>query len=77
MNELMRIDPSNVERIDIIKNTYMLGDYAFRGIIFIKTNTNNFANFNFPENSIFLDYQTVIPYSEVEFPEYNTQPAFL
>ena len=59
VNELMNIPPPMVERIDVINSTYVYGDHVLRGIVMVKTNTDNFAGIALPVSSTFLEFDAV------------------
>jgi len=59
LNELMQIHPANVEHIDVINRTYMIGDHTFRGIIMVKTHTENFGGITLPMDAVFLEYPMI------------------
>jgi hypothetical protein len=61
LEQLLRVPPSVIDRIDIIYREYQLGSYTIPGIIHIVTKTPQFENINFPEGCLFFDYQTVSP----------------
>jgi hypothetical protein len=58
VDELLKIPPVNIERIDVINRPYYLGDHLLSGIVSIKTKTGDFGGYRFPQQSIFLEYQT-------------------
>ncbi len=61
INELMAIHPSNVEQVDVINRTYVIGDHTFRGIILVKTKTNNFGGITMPPDAVFIRYPLITP----------------
>jgi hypothetical protein len=72
VDELMKIHPSLVEKIEVINRTYLFGDFVLNGIISITTKTDNFAGTRFPDGSVFLEYQTLMPQKTYRFPVYMT-----
>ncbi len=58
VDELLKISPVNIERIDVINRPYYLGDHLLSSIVSIKTKTGDFGGYRFPPQSIFLEYQT-------------------
>lgn len=58
INELIKIHPAMIEKIEVMNHPYVLGDYTIWGLILITTKTDNFAGVKLPEESAFLNYQT-------------------
>lgn len=58
INELVKIHPAMIEKIELMNHPYILGDYTIWGLILITTKTDNFAGLKLPEESAFLNYQT-------------------
>ncbi len=54
---LARLDPNLVERIDVVKEAYFVGDYFFYGIINAITRVGNFSNVELPGHAIRLPYR--------------------
>ena len=71
VDALLKIPPSKIERIDVINRTHYLGDFSLDGIILIWTNTDNFAGFTFPKESVFLEYQAITEASDFTSPDYS------
>jgi hypothetical protein len=73
VDDLLKISPSKIERIDVINRTHYLGDFSLDGIILITTNTDNFAGYTFPKESVFLEYQAITPPSDFPLPDYSDE----
>lgn len=71
IDEVMKIKPSLVEKIDVITKPYSLGEMNFDGIIMITTKTNDFASIKLPAETIFLKYQTSTLSSKQLFPNFS------
>ncbi len=71
IDQLMDIHPSKIERINVYNTNYTYGDLVIRGLILIKTNTENFGGLEAPINSVFLEFQTLSPNIELTFPDYS------
>lgn len=67
VDKIMKIFPAQVKKIDVINRTYILGHRFIRGIISIRTKTNNLAGIEFPDDAVFYEYQA--PADEMIFPE--------
>ena len=72
IDELMKIKPSLVEKIEVITKPYTLGEMNFKGIVMIKTKTDNFAGMKLPEETVFLKYQTATLLAKQVFPSFET-----
>ncbi|RLD69414.1 MAG: hypothetical protein DRI95_00115 [Bacteroidetes bacterium] len=68
INKIMKISPELIDKINVTRRKYYLGDYILPGIISIKTKTKNFAGISFPDESVFLNYHTVTTESYPLFP---------
>lgn len=73
VDDLLKISPSKIERIDVINRTHYLGDFSLDGIILITTNTDNFAGYTFPKESVFLEYQAITTPSDFPLPDYSDE----
>ncbi len=73
VDEILAINPAKIERIDVIGKVYSFGDLLIEGIVMFHTKTDNFAGIQLPSASVFVDYQTITPSADVQFPVYNPQ----
>jgi len=67
-NKLLTMHVSQIEKIEVIGNTYILGPNIINGVILITTNSENFGEIDFPKSSIFMEYQTIeksVDYNEL------------
>lgn len=69
VDDLLKIPPALVDRIESINHPYLHGDFVMNGVVMVYTKTDNFAGSPFPKGSVFLDYQTITP--SFPFPEYE------
>lgn len=76
VDELMRIRPSLVEKIDVITKPYSFGAINFKGIVMITTKTDNFAGLRLPTETVFLRYITSMLSSQQLFPDFGDQETF-
>ena len=72
VDELLKIPPALVDRIESINSPYLHGDFVLNGVVMVYTKTDNFAGCPFPEGSVFLDYQTITPQATFPVYEYST-----
>jgi hypothetical protein len=70
VNHVLEIPPNKVEEIGIINKTYLLGNNFLKGIVLIKTKTENFGGVKMPNGSNFFEYTTL---SSQSYPSINTQ----
>jgi len=57
INELIKIHPTLIEKIEVMSQPYILGNYTIWGLILITTKTDDFARIKLPEESAFINYQ--------------------
>lgn len=55
-NEVMKVPPSLIRRIQVINDLHIFGDHVLSGVIMIYSNSDHFAGINLPEESVFLEY---------------------
>ncbi len=72
VNELMKVSPKDIEKIELHKTPYILGDHVINGIIMIHTLTNNFGGMIMPKSAAFFDYNTLMPSFKFTAKRYNT-----
>ena len=66
------LDPSNVERIDVIKEKYFVGNYSFPGLINITTRSADFSTIQLPGYMIRLPYRVTEPVRSFFSPDYSS-----
>jgi hypothetical protein len=71
-NIIAAIDPELVEKIDVVREKYFVGDYMFFGIINIITKAANFSNVNLPDDALRLPYRVGDPVSSFTSPDYSS-----
>ena len=59
VNELMKINPTDLKKIDIYTTPFVLGNTQIEGVILITTKTDNFGGINMPAESAFFEYTTI------------------
>ena len=68
---VLGIPPFRIDNIEVVNSTYYLGDNTFRNVVMINSKSHDFAGYNFPAGSIFVDYQTLSPKKEFGAPVYE------
>ena len=66
---LLDLYPAQIEKIDVINRTFILGDLTVRGLLYIHTKTDNFGGINLPEDVVFLNYQMRTESADFKQPE--------
>ncbi len=73
VDDLLKIPPALVDRIESINHPYLHGDFVVNGVVMVYTKTDNFAGSPFPKGSVFLDYQTITPALSFPLYEYSSE----
>lgn len=68
---IAEIDPELVERIDLVKDKYYVGDNLFYGIINIITRAGDFSSVTLPEFATRMQYKVYEPYNTFNSPDYS------
>ena len=58
VNVLTKLYPAQVEQIKVLNRVFILGDLTLRGLISIKTKTDNFGGIPLPDDAVFVNYKT-------------------
>jgi hypothetical protein len=66
------LDPEIVEKIDVIRERYFVGDYLFYGIVNIITKAGDFSNVTLPDYAIRLSYRVIDPVNSFISPDYSS-----
>lgn len=66
------LDPSDVERIDVIKGKYFVGGYSFPGLINLTTRTADFSIVQMPGYMTRLPYRVTDPVPSFFSPDYSS-----
>jgi hypothetical protein len=65
------IDPENVERIEVVRERYMVGDYLFHGIVNIITKAGDFTQVTIPQYAVRTYYRVIDPLKKFIAPDYD------
>ena len=68
---LANLDPEIVEKIDVVKELYLVGDYIFFGLVNVITRTGDFSGVTLPNYAIRLKYRVVDPVVTFYSPDYS------
>jgi len=70
MSVLAELNPEIVEKIEVVKTPYLMGDLVLHGIVNVLTRSGNFRNADMP------DYAVIFPYRVIEEPSTITTPDY-
>jgi hypothetical protein len=69
------IEPELVEKIDVVLNRYVVGDYIFNGIINVITKKGDGGIITLPEKAVRMPYRTVDKVWDFESPDYKSNES--
>lgn len=56
VNEIMKLQPSEVKMVDVMNHTYVYGNSIFNGIISITTSSGALKGIKIPDSGVFFEY---------------------
>ena len=65
IENILKIDPNKVEKIDVVTEPYALGDMIYGGLLNIVTKRNDFAGIDLPQSGIFINYKYLTVKNEI------------
>jgi hypothetical protein len=65
------LDPQLVEKIDVVKSRYIIGDYMFYGLVNIITIKGTLDNIRLPEEAVRMRYRDYEPDQRFSYPDYS------
>ncbi|MBK7134384.1 MAG: hypothetical protein IPH69_16655 [Bacteroidales bacterium] len=74
---LMNLDPETVEKVEVVKTPYLIGDLILHGIVNIITAAGNFSNITMPEYAVILPYRVVDTPNVISLPDYSDEKTRL
>ncbi len=80
IDEIMKLQPTEIEKIEVISRIYAHGNTLFNGIIVITTGAGNLAGMPLPAGNVFVEYDnfnTPILFSTDELPQHEDKPRFM
>jgi hypothetical protein len=72
---IVDLDPEIVEKIDVIKERYVVGKYLFPGIVNVITRSGDFSCVALPPYMIRLSYRVADPVRSFVSPDYSAESA--
>jgi hypothetical protein len=70
-SKIANLDPELVERIEVIKERYLVGDFLFFGIVNVITRAGDFSSVTLPPYAVRLPYRITEPVNTFSFPDYS------
>jgi hypothetical protein len=70
LNVLADLNPDIVEKIEVVKTPYLIGDLILHGIVNVITRSGDFSNITIP------DYAVVLPYRVIDKPDIFIAPDY-
>jgi hypothetical protein len=67
------MDPALVEKIDAIREIYIVGDFQFPGIVNVVTKSTDYKNMTIPVNAVRIPYAVAQPVASFNAPDYSTE----
>jgi hypothetical protein len=67
------LDPELVEKIDVVRDKYIVGDYIFYGLINVITRTGDYSCVALPDYSIRVRYNVSDPVCSFSSPDYSSE----
>jgi len=68
---LMNLDPETVEKVEVVKTPYLIGELILHGIVNVLTVEGNFSNITMPEYAVILPYKVVDNPASINLPDYS------
>ncbi len=69
---LANLDPEIVEKIDVVKEKYMVGDYSFYGMVNVITKKGDYSCVALPDYAIRMSYRVIEPVWSFVSPDYSS-----
>lgn len=70
---IVGLDPDRVEKIDVIKDRYVIGDYLFCGLVNVITKDGDYSDVNLPDYAVRLQYRAIEPVNAFLSPDYSSE----
>lgn len=68
---LAGLDPEEVEKIDVVKEQYMVGDYLFNGIVNVITKPGDLSQIPIPDYALRIQYRITDTFTPFISPDYS------
>jgi hypothetical protein len=65
------LDPEMVEKIDVVRDNYLVGKYVFPGLLNVITKAGDFTGISLPDYMIRFNYRVIEPVATFNSPDYS------
>jgi hypothetical protein len=73
LNLLVDLNPELVEKIEVVKTPYLIGDLILYGIVNVITKSGDFSNSTMPDYAVILPYRVVEKPAMISLPDYSDE----
>lgn len=73
LTTLVDLEPETVEKIEVVKTPYLIGDLILHGIVNVITRSGDFSNVAIPEYAVILPYKITDEPSGIVLPDYSSE----
>ncbi|MFZ0473287.1 MAG: hypothetical protein WAL94_11785, partial [Bacteroidales bacterium] len=70
---IVGLNPDRVEKIDVIKDRYVVGDYLFCGLVNVITKAGDYSDVNMPGYAVRLPYRAIESVKAFISPDYSSE----
>ena len=70
---IVGLNPDRVEKIDVIKDRYVIGDYLFYGMVNVITKAGDYSDVNLPGYAVRLPYRAIESVNAFISPAYSSE----
>jgi hypothetical protein len=70
---IVGLDPDRVEKIDVIKDRYVIGDYLFCGLVNVITKAGDYSDVSLPDYAVRLSYRAIEPVNAFLSPDHSSE----
>jgi hypothetical protein len=74
---LMNLDPETVEKVEVVKTPYLIGELILHGIVNVLTEEGDFRNITMPEYAVILPYKVAEKPADISLPDYSEEKTRL
>jgi hypothetical protein len=74
---LVDLNPETVEKVEVVKTPYLIGDMILHGIVNVITRSGNFSKITMPEYAVILPYRVADESSAFSLPDYSDEKNML
>ncbi len=71
LSPIAGLDPETVEKIEVVRSKYAIGDLYFSGIVNVITRKGNFSNINLPDYAVDMRFKAFESGSIFTYPDYT------